>query len=159
MNDGKKDKILVIVTVVLAIFLVICCIYDRKEALIARTLAYDLPEGSKIVEIDKHGFSFYRVGYEAKVLVDAENPEEVLQCFVEGYNFSGSIMSYSEYQEISDILFGEDGQISYAKIKPDPMSDTGVWMCEVITEEGHTIVQLLDLETGNQSYLYIYYIR
>ncbi|MCQ2515924.1 MAG: hypothetical protein MJ094_03585 [Saccharofermentans sp.] len=159
MNQNRRERILIITTIVLALFMIGCFIYDSSKNLLKRTLAYELPQYAKVVEIDKHGFSFYRVGYEAKVLVDANNPEDILACFVNGYDFSGSMMSYQEYQEISELLFGEDGQLSYADIVPNPASGSGVWMCEVITEEGHTIVQLLDIENSDDSYLYIYYIR
>ncbi len=159
MDNSKRERTMVIATIVLAIILLISAIYDRNSALLKRTLAYELPEGAKIVKVEKHGFAFYRVGYEAKIAVDPSRPEAVLQCFVDGYDFSGSMMSESEFQEVYDYLFGEDGQFDYVNLKPSPATGSRVWMCEVITEDEHTIVQFLDIESGDQAYLYIYYVR
>lgn len=159
MDNSKRERTMIIATIVLAVILLISAVYDRNSALLKRTLAYELPEGSKIVKMEKHGFAFYRVGYEARVAVDAAHPEEVLQCFVDGYDFSGSMMTEGEYQEMSEYLFGEDGQFDYVNLRPNPAAGSRVWMCEVITEDEHTIVQFLDIEAGDQAYLYIYYVR
>lgn len=159
MESNKREKTMVTVTIALVIVLIISFIYDRNGAVLKRTLAYELPDDAKIVEMNKYGFSFYRVGYEAKILVNADNPEEILQCFVDGYDFSGSMMSGSEYADLQNLIFAEDGELSFAKIKPEPAPGSGVWMCEVVTQDDHTIVQLLDIEAGDNSYLYIYYIR
>lgn len=159
MDNSKRERTMVIATIILAIVLVISAIYDRNSALLKRTLAYELPEGARIVKVEKHGFAFYRVGYEAKIEVNPENPEEVLKCFVEGYDFSGGMMTGNEYQRMSELIFGEDGQFNYVNLRPDPAVGSGVWVCEVITEDEHTILQMLDIEDGDHSYLYIYYIR
>jgi|GEM_PF-851598 len=154
-----RDKVIVAITVILVIGLFAAAFYDRNSALLSRTLAYEIPEDLELVDIDKHGFMFYRVGYEAKFEIDPENPEEILQQFVIGYDFSGTMLSESEYREVAELYFGEDGEFSYVDLQPAPASGTSVWMMQVITEDEHEIVHFIDLEAGNHAYLYIYYVR
>ena len=157
MNSQKKEKILVAVTVVMVVILIAGFIYDRTPALLKRTLNYKLPEDTRVVDIDKHGFLFYRVGYEAKVEINAYNPEEILTCFVQGYDYSGEMLERSVYDAVSSEIFSE--YYSYAKIKPDPAPGSSVWMMEITTEEGHRILHFMDIEEGDHAYLYIYYVR
>ena len=153
-----KEKILVFITVMMVVILLAAAFYDRSPALLRRTLAYELPDDVKLVDIDKHGFMFYRVGYEAKFEINPENPEEILSCFLDGYDFSGSMLSYNEYKGLETELFS-DSMYSYVKLRPDPVAGSGVWSMEVITEDDHDILHFIDLEEGEHSYLYIYYVR
>jgi hypothetical protein len=137
--------------------LIVAAFYDRSSALLDRTLAYDLPDYAKIEEIDKHGFMFYRVGYEAKISINAYKPEDILTCFVQGYDFSGNMLSPADYEEISSEMF--ENEYSYVRIKPQPAPGSSIWMMEVITEEGHRILHFIDIEAGDHAYLYIYYVR
>ena len=153
----KKDKILAAVTILTVVILVVCVIYDRSSALMARTLAYTLPNDTKLIDIDKHGFLFYRVSYEAKVEINPEHPEEILTCFLEGYGDSGRMLSRDEFDTMTQYMF--ENFYSYVEIRPEPSSGTSIWMFETDTPEGHHILHFMDLEEGNHGYLYIYYVR
>jgi len=154
---SKKEKILVTVTLIMVILLVVCFVYDRTPALMGRTLDYTLPEDTRIVDIDKHGFMFYRVGYEAKVEINPENPEEILTLFVENYGDSGNPLSYSDYEMTANYMF--ENYYSYVDIKPQPLAGTIIWMHEADLEGGHHVLHFIDLEEGDRAYLYIYYVR
>ncbi|MBP5179954.1 MAG: hypothetical protein J6127_01535 [Clostridiales bacterium] len=157
MRQEKKEKILIVVTILVVALLLVATYYDRSSALLKRTLAYRLPDYARVDSIDKHGFMFYRVGYEAKISINAAKPEDILTCFVQGYDFSGNMLSLDEYEEISNDMF--ENEYSYVKIRPQPAPGSSVWMMEVITEEGHRIVHFMDIEAGDHAYLYIYYVR
>lgn len=152
-----KEKILVAVTIIMVIILIVCFYFDRSSALLARTLAYDLPSDVRLVDIDKHGFLFYRVGYEAKFEVDAGNPEEILTCFVQGYEDSGRMLSREEFDLMTSAMY--ENYYSYVDIKPSPAPGSNIWFQEAETPEGHHVLHFLDIEEGDQAYLYIYYVR
>lgn len=153
----KKEKILVTVTVIMVLLLGVCLFYDRSSALMARTLAYELPSDTRLVDIDKHGFMFYRVGYEAKVEINPECPEEILVLFDQNYGDIGEQLSNSEFETTANYMF--DNYYSYVSLKPQPLPGTAVWMQDTETEDGHHILHLIDLEEGDHAYLYIYYVR
>ena len=154
---SKKEKTLIAVTVVMLLLLAVCLFYDRTSALMARTLGYELPSDTKLVDIDKHGFMFYRVGYEAKVEINPENPEEILTVFVEKFGDSGTPLSYSDYELTANYMF--ENYYSYVDIKPQPLDGTIIWMQEADLEGGHHVLHFIDLEEGDRAYLYIYYVR
>lgn len=154
---SKKEKILVTVTTVMVIIMIACFVYDRTPALMSRTLAYTLPEDTKLVDIDKHGFLFYRVAYEAKVEIDANNPEELLTLFVQAYGDSGRMLSMEEYTTMTDYMF--DNFYSYTKMHPSPAPGSYIWMQEADTADGHHVLHFIDIEEGDRAYLYIYYVR
>lgn len=153
----KKEKILVAVTILMVAILAACFYYDRNSALIHRTLPRDLPDDIKLVDIDKHGFMFYRVGYEAKYEIDPNNPEEMLIYFDQVFGQSGEMLSGYEYQIMADYMF--DNYYSYVDLKPNPVSGTGVWMQEADIEGGHHVLNFIVLEPGDHAYLYVYYTR
>lgn len=153
----KKEKILVVVTVVMLVILAVCVVYDRTPALMRRTLAYELPEDTKLVDIDKHGFLFYRVAYEAKVEIDPENPEEILTCFVQGYGDSGRMLTMEEFTTMTDYMY--ENFYSYTSLHPTPSAGSYIWMQEADTEDGHHVLHFIDIEDEDHAYLYIYYVR
>lgn len=153
----KKEKILVAVTVIMVLVLAVCAYFDRTSALMGRTLAYELPADTKVVDIDKHGFLFYRVGYEAKVEINPENPEEILDLFTTCYGNTGEQLSYSDFEATANYMF--ENFYSYVSLKPQPLPGTGIWMQDSDTADGHHILHFIDLEEGNHAYLYIYYVR
>lgn len=153
----KNEKILLAVTVIMVLVLIVCLYFDRSSALLSRTLAYKLPEDTELVDIDKHGFMFYRVGYEAKVEINPYNPEEILTCFVQGYGDSGRMLSESEFAALSSYMF--DNYYSYVDLKPHPAPGSSVWMQEADIPGGHHVLHFIDIETGDRAYLYIYYVR
>ena len=154
---AKKEKILVTSTVIMLALLAVCAFYDRTSALMQRTLNYALPDDTRIVDVDKHGFLFYRVAYEVKVEIDPNNPEEVLACFVEGYGDSGRMLTHEEFTTMTDYMF--DNFYSYTKMHPQPAAGSYVWMHEADTEDGHHVLHFIDVEADGSAYLYIYYVR
>jgi len=156
-NVNKKEKILVAVTVVMLVILVVCAFYDRTPALMSRTLAYELPEDTKVVDIDKHGFLFYRVAYEAKVEIDPNNPEEILTCFVQAYGDSGRMLTMEEFTTMTDYMY--ENFYSYTSLHPTPSAGSYIWMQEADTEDGHHVLHFIDIEDEDHAYLYIYYVR
>ncbi|MBR1796878.1 MAG: hypothetical protein IJ757_02540 [Clostridiales bacterium] len=153
----KKEKNLIIVTVVMVLLLAVCALYDRSSALISRTLPYELPADTKLVDIDKHGFMFYRVAYEAKIEIDPSNPEEILTCFVDGFGDSGDMISHAEFDSMSQYMY--DNYYSYVRIKPEPVTGSTIWLHEAELPGGHSVIHFIDLEEGEHAYLYIYYVR
>ena len=153
----KKEKILVAITAVFVIVLIVCLFYDRTSALMDRTLRYKLPEDTKIVDVDKHGFLFYRVSYEVKVEIDPENPEEILTCFVQGYDDSGRMLDREEFEVMTTYMF--DNFYSYVDLRPNPAPGSYVWMMEADTSEGHHVLHFIDVESDDRAYLYIYWVR
>ena len=157
-NDAKKkEKILVAVTVIMLVILAVCVVYDRTPALMSRTLAYELPEDTKVVDIDKHGFLFYRVAYEAKVEIDPNNPEEILTCFVQAYGDSGRMLTMEEFTTMTDYMY--ENFYSYTSLHPTPSAGSYIWMQEADTEDGHHVLHFIDIEDEDHAYLYIYYVR
>ena len=154
----KKEKILITVTMIMLLLLGICAFYDRSSALLDRTLAYDLPADTKLVDMDKHGFMFYRVAYEAKVEIDPENPEELLTCFCQAYNGeSGEMISGSDFAVMSEYMF--ENYYSYVSLRPSPAPGSSVWMQEADIPGGHHVLHFIVLEPDDHAYLYIYYVR
>lgn len=153
----RKEKILVAVTVIMVIILIVCFYFDRSSALLSRTLAYDLPSDVKLVDIDKHGFLFYRVAYEARFEINPENPEEILTCFVEGYNDSGRMLSQEEFDIMTEAMY--QNYYDYVDLKPNPAPGSYVWFQEADTPDGHHVMHFMDTEEGEHAYLYIYYVR
>ena len=153
----KKEKILVAVTVIMLVILAVCVVYDRTPALMSRTLAYELPEDTKVVDIDKHGFLFYRVAYEAKVEIDPNNPEEILTCFVQAYGDSGRMLTMEEFTTMTDYMY--ENFYSYTSLHPTPSAGSYIWMQEADTEDGHHVLHFIDIEDEDHAYLYIYYVR
>ncbi|MCR5201300.1 MAG: hypothetical protein K6C38_09330 [Saccharofermentans sp.] len=153
----KKEKILVAVTILMVAILAACFYYDRNSALIHRTLPYKLPDDVKLVDIDKHGFLFYRVSYEAKYEINAYNPEEILTFFVQAYGDSGQMLSNSDYQTMAAYMF--ENYYSYVDLKPNPAPGSGVWMQEADLVGGHHVLNFIVLEPNEHAYLYVYYTR
>lgn len=154
---AKKEKILVAVTVILVVIMAVCFYYDRSSALIRRTLPLKLPDDVKLVDIDKHGFLFYRVGYEAKFEINAYNPEEILEYFIQSYGDSGQMLPGADYQTMSDYMF--ENYYNYVDLKPHPAEGSGVWMMETDLEGGHHVLNFIVLEPNDHAYLYVYYTR
>ena len=152
-----KEKVLVAVTAICVIVLIVCLIYDRSSALMERTLRYTLPEDTKLVDIDKHGFLFYRVSYEAKVEIDPENPEEILTCFVQGYDDSGRMLSGEEFEVMTSSM--RESFYDYVDIWPHPAPGSYIWFQEADDKDGHHVLHFIDLAEGDHAYLYIYYVR
>ncbi len=153
----KKEKTLVAVTIVMVAILIVCLIYDRNSAVLRRTLPYSLPADTKLVDMDKHGFMFYRVGYEARVEIDPNNPEELLTCFFDAFGDAGEMLSGEDFAAMENYMF--EHYYSYADIRPAPAPGSHVWMQEADIGDGHHVLHFIDIEAGDHAYLYIYYVR
>ena len=124
MKVSKKDIILIVVTVIMLGVLVGGFIYDRTPALLDRTNCFLISEDENlnVVNIEKHGFLYNRVAYEAKI--------EILDGYWETYYFAlanlyenqGQLMDFKEFQNYSE------ENLNKVSIRPHPSNDATVWL-------------------------------
>ena len=149
----KKEKILVVITIVLIGLLIWGFIYDRDSAVLERTIP-DIVNSDDIelVTMKKYGMMLHRVAYEAKfTITEGHEPDEVWARLSSNYDFSGSWLSYEEFQG-----FADENLKSYSYI-PKPAAGSGAYVMAIEDSEGHHVCQVMDIENGDDVYLYIYY--
>lgn len=156
-----KDIILIAITVILIGVLVGGFIYDRNDALIARTnrVALTGDDNLEIVSMNKVGFLFRRVAYEAKIHVKESNYDTWSQYIIriaETYGGEGQIFDYTQYKEY------EATALDSVTIKPNPREDSFIWVLGVplVEDKKENIVYIVTIEGEDaQVYIYLYYSR
>ena len=148
---NKKTLGLIALLVIVIGALVAGLIYDRDEALIARTQPLPLGDGVEVVEMHKHGFLFHRSGYEAKISIPHDHPEYMVQYLSELYQFEGELMLNAQYQVFCDQVF--DGTM----MEPVVEEGTNVWVQGAGEENGASVVNIIVSEDPTHAYLYVYY--
>ena len=158
---NKRDIILIAITVILVGVLIGGFIYDRNDALLARTnhVAIAGDENLEIVSMNKVGFLFARAAYEAKLHVKESNYDTWSQYIIriaETYGGEGQIFDYTQYKQY------EADALNSVSIKPDPRQDSFIWVLGVPLNEDTTenIVYIVTVEGEDaQVYIYLYYSR
>ena len=154
---GKKDVILIVVTVILVIVLIVGFIYDRNSALIERTNLYDfaVDDNIEVVKMNKVGFLFARASYEAKLKIKNSDAEGYIISLATVYGGKGQMFDYEQYKKYeADVL-------SNVGIRPNPMQDSFIWVLGAPLKENSTenIVYIISIEGVNEAYIYLYYSR
>ncbi len=150
----KRDKCMIVVTVLLVLLLAFGLFYDRSKALIERTTPFKL-EDREIVAIDKQGMMFYRRGYQAKIEIDEETANYCVNYLSEYYGCEGYILDSLKYgQELYD-------EMSKENIHPVPDLDTSLWILAMndVENSKYQISYIIDYEIDQKMYLYIYFNR
>ena len=154
---GKKDIILLAVTVILVIVLIVGFIYDRNSALLQRTNLYDVSvdENLEVVKMNKVGFLYARAAYEAKLKIKNGNAQDYIITLASVYGGLGQMFDYDQYKQYeADVL-------TNVSIKPNPMQDSFVWVLGAPLKENSTenIVYIISIESEDEAYMYLYYSR
>ena len=155
--QNKKDIILIVTSVILVIVLVGGFIYDRNSALLARTnyFAINGDDNLELVQMNKAGFLYMRVGYEAKIRIKDGMSDQYIVRIAQTYGGSGQLFDYTQYKKY------EAEVLDRVTIKPNPRPDSYVWMLGVPLEENSTknIVYIVTIEGDGEGYIYLYYSR
>lgn len=154
----KTDIILIIVTVILIGVLIGGFIYDRNDALIARSNPVALmgDDNLEIVKMKKVGFLYRRAAYEARIKIKDGSWSQYIIRISETYGGEGAMFDYNQYKEY------EADALDAVTIKPSPRSDSFVWVLGVPLKENSTenIVYIVTMEGDNHdAYIYLYYSR
>ena len=154
---GKKDVILVVVTVILVIVLIVGFIYDRNSALLERTNLYDfaVDDNIEVVKMNKVGFLYARAAYEAKLRIKDGDAEGYIITLASVYGGKGQMFDYDQYKQYeADVL-------TNVSIKPEPMQDSFIWALGAPLKENSSenIVYIISIESESEAYIYLYYSR
>ena len=154
---SKKDVILVVVTVIMVIVLIVGFIYDRDKALIDRTnrVAFTSDENLEIVKVNKVGFLYARAAYEAKIRIKDGMADDYIIQLATLYGGKGQMFDYEQYKQY------ETDVLNNVSIKPNPRSDSFIWMLGVHPNENkpENVVYIISLEGQGEAYIYLYYSR
>jgi hypothetical protein len=154
---GKKDVILIIVTVILVIVLIVGFIYDRNSAVLQRTNLYDVSvdDNLEVVKMNKVGFLYMRAAYEAKLKIKNGNAQDYIITLASVYGGMGQMFDYTQYKQY------ESEVLTNVSIKPNPMQDSFIWVLGAPLKENSSenIVYIISLEGENEAYIYLYYSR
>lgn len=153
----KTDIILIGITVILVIVLIGGFIYDRNSALLARTnyFAINGDDNLELVQMNKVGFLYMRAGYEAKIKIKDGKADQYIIRIAESYGGSGQMFDYEQYKKYESEILDK------VSIKPDPRTDSFIWILGVPLEERSTknIVYIVTIEGEGDAYIYLYYSR
>ena len=154
---GKKDVILIVVTVILVIVLIVGFIYDRNSAVLQRTNLYDVSvdDNLEVVKMNKVGFLYMRAAYEAKLKIKNGNAQDYIITLASVYGGMGQMFDYTQYKQY------ESEVLTNVSIKPNPMQDSFIWVLGAPLKENSSenIVYIISLEGENEAYIYLYYSR
>ena len=154
---GKKDVILIVVTVIMIIVLVVGYIYDRNTAVLKRTLDYAVTEDENLefVKMNKVGFLYMRAAYEAKFKIKDSNADNYIIDIASHYGGLGQMFDYTQFKEY------EADALSAVSIKPNPKEDSFTWVIGVPLRENtdEKAVYIISIEADNNAFLYVYYSR
>ena len=154
---GKKDVILIVVTVILVIVLIVGFVYDRNSAVLQRTNLYDVSvdDNLEVVKMNKVGFLYMRAAYEAKLKIKNGNAQDYIITLASVYGGMGQMFDYTQYKQY------ESEVLTNVSIKPNPMQDSFIWVLGAPLKENSSenIVYIISLEGENEAYIYLYYSR
>ena len=148
---GKKDVILIVVTVILVIVLIVGFIYDRNSAVLQRTNLYDVSvdDNLEVVKMNKVGFLYMRAAYEAKLKIKNGNAQDYIITLASVYGGMGQMFDYTQYKQY------ESEVLTNVSIKPNPMQDSFIWVLGAPLKENSSenIVYIISLEGENEAYI------
>ncbi|MCH4153703.1 MAG: hypothetical protein LKG26_04310 [Saccharofermentans sp.] len=152
-----KEKILVIVTVVLVLAMIGGFIYDRNDFILNRTNLIDIAgdDNLTVVSMEKHGSLFYRVSYEAKLRVNDNYWEQYMYKITVAYGVEGGFLTSDEYSTY------EQSVLSDVTVKPDPADGAIIWLAgsTLNSKDKQNVVYIIDQESDGNAYIYLYYSR
>ena len=154
---GKKDIILIFVTVILVIALIVGFIYDRNSAVLSRTNIYDvsIDENLELVKMKKVGFLYMRAAYEAKMKIKKGNAEDYIITLANVYGGLGQMLDYDQYKQY------ETDVLTNVSLKPNPIQGSFIWVLGTKLKENsnENIVYIISIEGEGEAYIYLYYSR
>ncbi len=150
---NKKDRNLIIVTVVLLLALIFGFVWDMNSFVLKRTLDVEITEEMSVERMRKFGMMFYRKAYEAKIHVDRSKAEQVLNYIASSVGVQPDVMDYDSFLKYADETF--DKEI----VKPNPIEGTEVVVIKSVTSDGDYATFMMDVESDNDAYIYIYFAR
>ncbi len=149
---SKKDKTLIVVTIILILVLIGGFVWDNNKFVLGRTLKIDITEDMDVISMNKVGILYYRKAYEARIRLPRDNAETLLTKLIQVYKCDADIMSYTDYQSFAGSTFKKE------LVKPVPEANTEVAVIKA-TDGDHMVTFMLDVENSNDAFLYIYYYR
>lgn len=157
MEITKKEKILIVITVILVLIMCFGFYYDRSSALIDRTnrLAFSQDQNLKLEKINKAGFLFARQSYEARFRIMDNKWETYFAAIGTAYGGGGGLCKIEGYREF------ETQALNKSTMKPKPKEDATIWIMgtDLGKNTKQNVVYVIDTEVDGNSYLYIYYSR
>ena len=147
----SKDLKIVIAIALMIVVLLSSFIYNRPSFLASRTLPYDLPKEAEIVESRRFGVLYWTKGYQMKIKISHENPEEYLDILMSAYDQPGHFMSYEEYQEFATSIFQE------RDIIPVVEENTNVYVSVFEMESGESVTHIIASADQFDAYMYVYW--
>lgn len=150
----KNEFILLIITVVLVIVIGIGFIRDNNKSLIDRTIGLEITDDMRINSMEKRGFLLYRSSYTAKIALSEEyDPQILIDAFGATYEATGEYLSPDQFSQFKTQVLDKE------KIVPNPVAESYVYVLGVQDDNKNEVVYIIDLEAGDQAYLYIYFYR
>lgn len=152
MDSAKKDKILVVVTIVLLLVLAASFVWDRNTFVLQRTLKIEMTDDMELISMSKYGVMFYRKAYQARIRIDRDIAEQKLDMIVNTYGTDPEIMDYDSYKEFADKTFQKE------ILRPAPLVGTEVAVIKALDGE-HQVTFMIDVENDTDAFIYVYYHR
>lgn len=155
---NKKDIVLIIITVALVLVLAGGFFYDRTGALLDRTnlIPITSDENLEVSSIDKYGFLYYRVGYEAKLKIVDGYWEQYYMNICNAYgSLKGLFMDKEEFETYKQEVLDGHNMI------PQPSEEAVIWIfgSTIDPHKKDNVVYIIDQEADGNAYLYIYFSR
>ena len=150
---NKKDKILIVVTVILMAVLAFGIVWDLDTFVLKRSLDTEITEDMKVISMKKYGMLFYRKAYEARIRVDRDKLKEKLEYTYQEYGGESEVYSYTDYIAFAADTFGSE------LLTPAPEVNTEVAVIKTVNSKGDYVTFMFDVENETDGFIYIYYSR
>ena len=149
---SKKDKILIVITIILVAVLIGGFVWDYNGFLLKRTLKIEITDDMDIISMNKAGTLFYRKAYEARIKLPREKAEDELNLIIQTYGADPEIMSDVDFAHFAEESFKSE------LLKPQPVSGTEVAVVKA-TDGDDLVTFMMDVENESDAFIYVYYYR
>ena len=149
---SKKDKILIVITIILVAVLIGGFVWDYNGFLLKRTLKIEITDDMDVISMNKAGTLFYRKAYEARIKLPREKAEDELNLIIQTYGADPEIMSDVDFAHFADESFKSE------LLKPQPVSGTEVAVVKA-TDGDDLVTFMMDVENELDAFIYVYYYR
>ena len=149
---SKKDKILIVITIILVAVLIGGFVWDYNGFLLKRTLKIEITDDMDIISMNKAGTLFYRKAYEARIKLPREKAEDELNLIVQTYGADAEIMDDHEFSHFAEESFKSE------LLKPQPVTGTEVAVVKA-TDGDDLVTFMMDVENESDAFIYVYYYR
>lgn len=150
---SKKDKRLIVITIILVIVLIAGFIWDKNSYVLDRTLDTPISSDMEIKSVKKFGFMFYRKAYQAKIAISPDIAQAKLDEIALTVKEPPEVLSYDEFQKYKEESFNKELLI------PNPMLGTEVAIIKSVTSKNDYATYMIDIESDTEAYIYIYFAR